>query len=130
MEEALRALLAGNAPLTALVAQRIYWGAIPQDATDPCVVMYRITGAPGYHMQGSDGLESSIVQVNVRAMSTTSMWAVSRAIKAKLSGFKGVQSGIDFRGIFLRAERQAFEKPATTGYHTAQLDFDIWSTAA
>jgi hypothetical protein len=125
LEEALRALLTGYAPLTALVAQRIYWNAIPQDAVDPCVVLYKITGAPGYHMQGSDDLEAGIVQIDVRAINTTSMWAVARAIRAKLSGHKDS----NFDGIFLRSERQTSEKPATVLYHRASMDFDVWFLA-
>jgi hypothetical protein len=125
MEEALRALLTGYAPLTALVAQRIYWNAIPQDAADPCVVLYKISGAPGYHSQGTDSLEASIVQIDVRALSVTSMWAVARAIKAKLSGHKDS----DFNGIFLRSERQTSEKPTTVLYHRASLEFDVWYAA-
>jgi len=129
MEEALRALLTSYAPLTALVAQRIFWNAIPQDAVDPAVVMYRITGGPGYTMAGPDNLQSATVQIDVRATSVASAWAVSRAIKAKLSGFRGVQGGVTFGGIFISGERQSSEKPGTTLYHRVSTDFDIWASA-
>lgn len=125
MEELLRSLLVADAPLVALVSTRIFWNAIPQDAADPCVVLYKITGAPTYHMHGSDGLEASIVQIDVRALSVTSMWAVSRAIQGKLSGYKDV----NFRGIFLRSDRQSSEKPGTTLYHRSSQDFDVWFAA-
>jgi hypothetical protein len=121
MEEALRALLTGFAPLTTLVAQRIYWNAIPQDAVDPCVVLYKVAGSEGYHLQGSDGLFIGIVQIDVRALSTTSMWAVSRAVAAKLSGY----SDANFRGIFHRGDSQSSEKPGTTLYHRSRQDFDV-----
>jgi hypothetical protein len=125
MEEALRALLTGYAPLTALVAQRIYWNAIPQDAADPCVVLYKITGGEGHHMQGPDGLFNGTVQIDVRAISTTSMWAVSRAIRAKLDGY----SDDNFRGVFQRNDSQSSEKPGTTLYHRSRQDFDVWYSA-
>ena len=140
METALRALLISDATLVGLVGANtgsspgvgpsIYWGDIPQGAKDPAVAMYKISGAPGYHMKGSDGLEASIVQINVRATSVPTMQAVSRAIKDRLSGFRGERDATDFRGIFLRDERTASEKPGTTHYQTSQLDFDIWSRAA
>lgn len=130
MQSALRSLLTGDATLAALVSTRIYWNAIPQDAADPCVVLYKITGAPGVHMQGSDGLESSIVQIDVRALTVTSMWAVRDAIITKLHAFSGQQGSVLFRGIFLRDERQTSEKPGTVLYHRASLDFDIWSKSA
>jgi hypothetical protein len=125
MEEALRALLAGYAPLAALVAQRIYWNSIPQDAADPCVVLYKIAGGEGHHHQGPDGLFSGIVQIDVRAVSTTSMWAVSRAVRAKLDGY----SDDHFRGVFHRNDRQSSEKPGTTLYHRSSQDFDVFYRA-
>lgn len=127
MESNLRALLTGYAPLTALVSTRIYWNEIPQTAADPCVVLYKITGAPGLHMQGTDRLERSIVQINVRALSVTSMWAVRDAIIARLNAVRVQQGTVDFKGIFLQSERQASEKPGTVVYHTCQLDFLVWA---
>jgi hypothetical protein len=127
MEAALRALLTGYAPLVALVAQRIFWNEIPQATTDPCVVLYKISGAPSLHMQGTDRLEQSIVQINVRATSVTSMWAVRDAIVARLNALRVQQGTVDFKGIFLTSERQNSEKPSTVVYHTCQLDFDVWS---
>ena len=121
MEEALRALLTGYAPLTALVSTRIYWNEIPQAATDPAVVLYKITGAEGYTMQGTDGLDSSQVQIDVRALTVISAWAVSRAIKTKLAGFRDASFG----GVFLLSERQSSEKPATTLYHRVSMDFAV-----
>lgn len=125
MESNLRALLTGYAPLTALVSTRIFWNHVPQDTSDPCVALYLITGAPGYHMQGSDRLGSAVVQINVRALTVSSMWAVRDAIVARLSGYSGTQGTTHFQAIFLRSERQASEKPGTVLYHTCQLDFDI-----
>jgi hypothetical protein len=127
MEAALRALLTSYVPLTTLVAQRIFWNDIPQATTDPCVVLYKITGAPGIHMQGTDRLEQSVVQINVRAVSVVSMWAVRDAIIARLNAQRIQQGTVDFKGIFLTSERQASEKPGTTVYHTCQLDFDVWA---
>lgn len=127
MESSFRALLTGDAALTALVGARIYWNAIPQNAADPCVVMYRVAGGPGIHMQGSDGLTNATVQIDVRATKVTDMWAVRDAIVVNLHGFKGDQGGIRFRGIFLSTERQSSEKPGETLYHRTSLDFDVWS---
>lgn len=140
MEEALRALLAGYAPLTALVGANngphpgagpsIYWSAIPQGANDPAVVLYLISGAPTYHMQGASALEGKRVQIDVRATSQSSVWAISRAIKDRLSGFKGSEGDIDFGGIFLDSERQGSEQPKNTLYFTVSMDFLVWSKAA
>lgn len=136
MEEALLDLLTGDATITGLVGVNagvaggpgagpsIYWNAVPQGAKDPAVVLYKVSGAPGYHSEGADDLDASIVQIDVRAISVSSMWAVARAIRAKLSG----HTDSDFGGIFLRSERQTSEKPGTVLYHRASLDFDVWSS--
>lgn len=130
MEVALRALLAAHAPLTALVGSRIVWNEIPQASADPNVSLFKITGAPGYHMQGADGLESSIVQINVRALTFGGMIQVKNAIIDRLSGFRGSMGDTRFQGIFKTGERQAFEKVDTASYHTAQIDFEVHSRAA
>lgn len=130
MEEALRAVLVGDTALAALVDTRIVWNKIPQGSENPCVWLYRITGAPGYTMEGADGLYASLVQINVRATSVASMWAVARAIEAALSGYAGTEGDIEFQGIFLRSERQGSEKPADTLFHTCQMDFDVLSRTA
>jgi hypothetical protein len=130
METALRALLAGYAPLTSLVSTRIAWNAIGQGWADPNVVLYKITGAPGYHMQGPDGLESSIVQINVRALTYGNMIQVKGAIIDRLSGFRGSMGDTAFQGIFKTGERQAFEKVDTNTYHTCQIDWEVHSRAA
>ncbi len=122
MEEALRALLTGYAPLTSLVSTRIYWNAIPQDAADPCVVLYKITGSPTYTFaDGATDLNSSIVQIDVRALTVASMWAVARAIEAKLSGHRGGA----FQAIFKTSDRQSSEKPGTVLYQRCSMDFDV-----
>ena len=132
MEESLRALLTGHAPLVALVEQRIYWNTIAQSAGNPAVVLYFISGGPGYHMQGSDGLVSARIQIDVRASTLSAAWAAARLIKSHLSGFRGTVTTTDFRGIFLLSERQYFDKASngSEAFHVVSLDFDVWSRAA
>lgn len=132
MEESLRQLLVTHAPLTALVAQRVYWNTIAQGATGTAVVMFFVSGAPGYHMQGADGLLRARVQIDVRATTLSTAWAAARVIKALLSGYRGTVTMTDFRGIFVLSERQYFDKPTNSaeGLHVVSLDFEVWSRAA
>lgn len=130
MQGDLRALLAGDSTLAGLVAGRIYWNAIPQDTGDPCVVMYLIDGAEGYAMGGRDGLNQSLVQIDVRAVTVASMWAVRDAIVAVLDAYRGTVGDTEFRGIFRNGERQSSEKPGTQLYHRSSMDWTIWSRAA
>jgi len=126
LESALRALLASYAPLTALVGgsgtPRIVWNHLPQETTDPAVVLYKVSGARGHTFEAPDRLSQNVVQIDVRALTVNSMWAVRDAIVAKLDGHRDTA----FRGIFLRSERQTSEKPGTVLYHRASLDFEVW----
>lgn len=128
MESALRALLTGYAPLTALVpAARIVWNHLPQATTRPAIVLYKITGAEGLTYSGPDGLADGIVQIDVQALTVTSMWAVRDAILAKLHGYRG---GI-FQLIRHVSGDESSEELAGAGslIHRARLDFTVWATA-
>lgn len=127
MEAALRMLLVGYGPLTSLVpAARIVWNHLPQATLRPAIVMFRISGAPGIHMQGSDGLTGATVQIDVQALSVVSMWDIRSAVMARLHGYRDET----LRGIFALSERQSSEDLVGTIIHRASLDFDVWSRVA
>lgn len=130
MEIALRNLLLGSSALVALVGQRVVWNEIPQGSADPNVSLFNIVPGVSYTYSGPSDLEGALVQINVRALSFASAVAVRDAIKARLSGFRGVQGSTRFGGIFLRDVRSGTEKPSTTLYHTMQMDFEIWHRPA
>lgn len=127
MEAALRALLIGYAPLTALVpAARIVWNHLPQATTRPAIVMFKITGTPGIHMQGSDRLSDNIVQIDVQAITVTSMWAIRDQLITRLHGYRDDT----FKGIFANSEDQGSEELTGGGLvHRARLDFNVWVSA-
>ena len=82
-------------------------------------------------MQGSDGLSSDLVQVDIRAKSAQSALDVRAVVIAKLHSLSCVQGATDFRLIALRADRGVqFEKTDTASYFTALLEFDVYSRAA
>lgn len=129
MEAELRALLTGHGALTALVpAARIVWNHLPQGTQRPAIVLYRISGGPGIHMQGSDGLINARVQIDVQATSVSSMWAIRDALVSLLHGHRGN----DFQAISLLSERQDSDQAAGGGglIHRSSLDFDVWAASA
>lgn len=132
MEESLRALLTSDATLADRLGANVYWNTIAQGATGDAVVMYLISGAGDYHLQGPDRLVSNRVQIDARAEVLTDAWAIGRAIKSRLSGYRGTESGTYFSGIFLLSERQNYENSGngSQGFHRVSLDFQVWSRAA
>ncbi|MFA5897935.1 MAG: DUF3168 domain-containing protein [Hyphomicrobium sp.] len=131
MEIDFRAILAGDVALIGLVSTRIYPSTYPQSATDPCIRYTKITGSDALHMQGADGLDFSLMQLDVRAASAASALAVRNALRALLNPFSGIQGATDFRLITLRDDRGIrFELTGAQEFYTISLDFDVISRAA
>ena len=124
MEALLRAVLTGYAPLTDLVpAERIVWNHLPQGEPRPAIVLFRISGAPGIHMQGSDNLLNATVQIDVQALSVSSMWDIRSALVARLHGFKE-----NSLRVFFTSERQTSEELVGALIHRCSMDFNVWAT--
>lgn len=135
MEAEFRALLTGDAAIAALLTfsggLAIYWDEIPQNAPDKCVVLYPIGEMPDYHMQGPSGLEDHIVQINVRALKVTDVWAVIRALKAKLNGVSLQQGSVLFKSIRIVGNgRLPSVDTGTNVYVGRRIDIAFWTASA
>lgn len=90
MEEAFRALLTGSAAVTTIApANRINWGAHPQGAPLPGIVLNVVSDFEGMTMQGPDGLSQGRVQADCYAPTYAQAKQLSRAVRAALSGYRG-----------------------------------------
>lgn len=138
MESDFRALLVGHAALIALVpAARIFHGNYAQGVAPPAIRFFKVSGLTGLHMQGSDGLTESRMQVDIRSAVrggvavVPEVLAIRDVLTALLHTFRGIQGSTDFRVIHLMDDRGVeFSKVDSTEYYTASLDFHIWSRAA
>lgn len=128
LEVDFRAVLLADATLAGKVGTRIYPSAYAQGAASPAIRCMRIAGAPGLHMQGSDGLDSALMQVDCRADTAASAMSVRDAVVARLHGFSGSQGSTHFQLVALQADRGVqFDDTGPTAYYTASLDFECWS---
>jgi hypothetical protein len=127
MEALLRALIVGNAGMIALVApSSVVWSHLPQTTPRPAIVLYRISGAPGLHMQGSDNLLNATVQIDIQATTVASMWE----IRDELVDLLHAHSDDSLRLISMNSERQSSELLGTnTLIHKCSMDFDVWARA-
>lgn len=98
---------------------------MPQSVARPAIVLYRISGAPGLHMQGSDGLLNATVQIDIQAKTVASMWAIRDALLTLLHG----QKNFSLRVISANSERQTVEELTNVLIHRCSMDFDIWYRA-
>lgn len=126
MEEALAAHLLAQNPLTALTATRIAWGARPQGAASPCVVLHRVGGEREQSMAGPDGVVSSRVQVDCWGVTYTAAKSVARQVVAALNGYRAGA----IQRVFIDSERDdQFLDPPDPLYRT-RLDLRVWHTEA
>lgn len=119
------------ASVTSLVSTRVYPTTYPQNAASPAVRYQKITGAPGVHMQGSDGLNFDVVQVDARGATAAEMLAIRDAVVAALHAFSGTQGSTAFKLIQLRDDRGLnYETNGAQQFFTTSLDLDvIWRAA-
>ncbi|RUT32642.1 DUF3168 domain-containing protein [Arsenicitalea aurantiaca] len=131
MQEAFINLLLSDADLTDLVGNAITWNTIPQGSPAPGIVLYLISSVPDYHMQGPDGLVRHRVQADIRSLDYLNAVAISRTVKALLSGYRGIHQAIRFDGIFVEAERHDSAKSSADElWHRVSIDFTVWAAAA
>lgn len=126
MEAALRALLIGDTAILGLVdPASIVWNHLPQTTPRPAIVLYRISGAPGLHMRGSDNLLNATVQLDIQAATVAAMWAIRDAVIALLHA----HSDETLRVVSATSERQSSEQLAGVLIHRCSMDFDVWARA-
>ena len=121
MDDALFALLTGNAAITARVAGRVYWGLMPQGYALPALVLNVISGADAPHLTGTDGFWRYRVQIDCYAPDRPAARLLSRDVINLLNGHTGGW----FNAVFLDTVREQFEDAAAGRPSRISLDFNI-----
>jgi hypothetical protein len=124
MDEALWGLLTAAVPVTAICVQRIYWGAAPQNAKLPYVVMHVVGGSDAPHLQGMDGLWTHRVQIDSLAATRPQAVSLSRAVVGALNGY-GAANDNGIRGAFIDSTREDIEDAALGRPSRVSTDFII-----
>lgn len=131
MERDFRTALLDDSAIAALVEARIYPSAYPQKSTSKAIRFRKVAGDTGLHMQGSDGLSSALVQVDLRAATADEAYELRDAIVARLHGFHAVVGATDFRLIAIASDRGVdFDSSTPTDWFTASVDFRVQWRAA
>lgn len=125
LEEGLYAFLTANAGVFGLVGERIYPQVIPQDAPMPAVAYQRISSPREYsHYPGASGLARARMQFTCEGDSYRQAKRVAEAIRAALSGYKGVAGDVTIGAAFLENENDSYSE----GYQmpVVRVDYVIW----
>lgn len=95
-EDALTARLKGDAPLKALVGDRVHWGVAPQGAVRPFLILQILSDPRPQTMKGPIGYRDTLVQADSYGESAVQAKAVRNAAIAALAPdgtFFGVRFG-------------------------------------
>lgn len=131
MQTKLAPLLLTSPALVALVGDRVDWDTLPQGSPRGTISMHVVSGIVDYHMRGSSGLEFARIQLDCRDATAAKARAIAEALKAKLSGFRGIYQGYQFQGCFEVAQRTSFGKVESHTWFTDSRDYEInWGLAS
>lgn len=128
MEEALLERLTSDGAITTLVGNRVTWMSRPQATGLPSVTLQRVTGGPLYTNDGEAGLSEGRVQIDCWAKTYTSVKAVARAVRTRLSALRDTVDGVRFATVMLDSEQDLREggSNAAEYLHRVRMDFIIW----
>jgi hypothetical protein len=121
--------LLADAPLTALVGNRIFPESMPQGVAMPALVVATVSGAPLYADDGEVGLTQTRMQMACYANTYSAAKAVATAVKSRVSGIRDVTQGsTTFIYVMVDNEldlREAGESEAEYRFQTV-LDVLVW----
>lgn len=121
MEEALRAVLLGHAPVAALVGSRVDWGVRPQASGLPAICLTTVNDGPLHHTLDGPGPSRARVQVDCFGASYASAKALARAVRRHLDTY----SDATFMGVFLAGARDLSDDDGVGTIHGVSLDFFV-----
>jgi hypothetical protein len=129
MEEALTALLLGDARVALIFGDRIHWISTPQGVTGyPRAVLQVASGGVDVTNDGPSGLESARVQIDSYGKTYADAKAGSDAILGLLSGYRGVVGGVRIHAGFVDSKRDlpASDSGDGTKLFRRSADIFIW----
>ena len=126
MEADLRTLLLADTGVAGATGGRVTWGHRPQGSALPAVVLHRVGGAKGYHINGESGPFQPRVQVNCLGETDLAVTDLFGIVQAALSGYAGTVGNTYFQGILQDSESQELsDEGALTDQRIAGLTADF-----
>lgn len=118
MQEDFRAILTGEGFLN---SEDINFGAVPQGASYPQIVLTVVDLVSNNTMQGPDGLLQGRVQVDCYANSYGQATLLSRSVRDTLDGYRQTP----FQGVFWAGTRDLRESGSNEADHPFRVSLDF-----
>lgn len=131
LKQALFQVLRDNAPVAAIVVDRIYPGVAPLGAPLPYITYQRISSTHERHMTGRSGVAHPRMQINCWSTSGITLEDLVDKVRLKLDRFAGPMGAIALQvfGSYLDNIRddQVIPKDGSEQvHHRASMEFIIW----
>ena len=129
VEQAVYAILDGNAGVTALVAGRVHLNFIPQNDPLPAIVINRVGIDHLHDMSGSSGLATARIAVDYFSSGRRASRTLAEAGRQALQGKYGSHGGVTVQGVFLDGDSADSEIVERGGgmqmVHVVTHEYDI-----
>jgi hypothetical protein len=130
LREAVRAWLAGDPAIQAIVGGRIYFAVPSQLAAYPCLAILVHGRTYGHNLAGADGTSSAAVQVAAFATRESDCIALIEAVRNFADGFRGpLATGFPVMACLLDDETDPMPVPPPDGsdgwIYQAAVDYRI-----
>lgn len=126
---AVRAVLAADAGVAAIVGTRIYADRWPKGVTYPAIRYEHLNEESTQHMTGLSGLADSYLEVACRASTRLAATSLAEAVRLALSRYSGTSSGVVVDQIHPSGGSTTVEEP-TDGSDRAiyehEREFHAW----
>lgn len=94
IEPAFRSLLVGNEPVAAIVADRVYFSAGPQDERRARIVLRTVSAVPGRTFKGRAGYVTGRMQVDCLAPTYPQAKQLTKAALSALDNYSGTVADV------------------------------------
>jgi len=126
VEEAFRAILAGDAGVSGFVGDEIHWVLAPKSQKDlPYLSLTTVVDEDDNTIEGPVGVKSAVVQVDAWASAYSEAVQVYRAVKAALAGFAGTVAGTQVQAVFFEGARDLGGDEGDRRLYGRSADFRI-----
>jgi len=114
-------LLTTNAAVKAIVADRVYPGALKHGCRLPAISFARISGNYDSDLSGNSGLEIPRIQVDCWALGYQQAKDLAKAVRAAMNA-----ATVAVAGFTATAFTDADIMDDAANYHSVSIDFSCW----
>jgi len=135
IEQAIYAILTGDATVSATLGTRIYPNAARENSTRPYATFARIGTEHVESFEGSSGFASALIQIDLWGDSYLALKTLAENIRLAMQGYKGIAGGVDVQAILSGTEEDDWiSQTSVTGgeevLHRLTMDFTAWFAEA